>query len=169
MASLCAGSPDSRQLLMSGRHKARYKMLPCPCGQGRQREHPKWLDGVEGSVGEGAGQVSLEPSLKGTVGEQVERPGGHQEGGRPEWRRTCMWRKERERGPLHQGKFDAGDSGEAGRKGAWQGRSGCHMGKGGTPRDRVEGPQERYPPPRDGLPGIEEETQLQAAPGSPKK
>lgn len=77
-----------------------------------------------------------------------------------------MWRKERGKGPLHQGKLGGGDSGEAGRKGVWQGRSGCcgHMGTGGIPWDRAEGP-----PTRRRLPGREEETQLRAALGSPKR
>lgn len=44
-----------------------------------------------------------------------------------------------------------GGSGEAGRKGVWQGRSRCcgHMGRSRTPWDRVEGPPTRRWTPRN--------------------
>lgn len=71
VSSMCPGSPDPGKLFMSRRDRARYKPLPCPCGQGRKGQGPKVAGEGLGSVGEGAGHASLEPSLKGTARESV--------------------------------------------------------------------------------------------------
>lgn len=83
------------------------------------------------------------PALKKPQGSRCEGQGVAKKDGGPEtrceeWRRKCMWRKERGRGPWHQAKLGGGGSGEASRKGAGQGRSGSrghsigHVEKGAT-------------------------------------